>query len=70
MDFQRTVNSVLTVCLSPGDNPNVENARFVIHDENSLLVGRVFHKTYSLFSATDKYLTPRFDYKEHFQDRT
>jgi hypothetical protein len=22
MNFQRTVNSVLTVCLSPGDNPN------------------------------------------------
>ena len=27
MDFQRTANSVLTVCVSPGDNPNLSSGR-------------------------------------------
>jgi hypothetical protein len=41
MDFQRTVNSVLTVCLSPGDNPRHSHQRFRRRQWLSVLLGTV-----------------------------
>src|SRR5215467_4938448 len=39
IQFQRTANSVLTVCLTPGDNPTIElPSRMSLRGEHSVLL--------------------------------